>query len=84
MLSDVISYRSVLSGPGNDGQRFSHLRSIIHTDMGREEFGKGMTPFWRKIVDEPDAFPPEFWRFFLQLSLTSLHKGKYAGRFAWA
>ena len=31
-----------------------------------------MTAFWRKIVDEPDAFPPEFWQLFLQSSLTTL------------
>ena len=31
-----------------------------------------MTAFWRRIVDEPDAFPPEFWQLFLQSSLTAL------------
>ena len=72
VLFDVISSRSALSGPGNDGQRFSHLQFIIHTDIGREEFGQGMTAFWRKIVDEPDAFPPELWQLFLQSSLTAL------------
>ena len=55
---DVMSSRSALSDPGNDGQRFSHLQSIIHTDIGREEFGKGMAAFRRKIVDEPDASTP--------------------------
>ena len=71
-LFDVINSRSALSGPGNDGQRFSHLQSIIHTTIGREDFGKGMTAFWRRIVDEPDAFPVEFWQLFLQSSLTVL------------
>lgn len=56
VLFDVISSRSTLSGPGNDGQRLSHLQPIIHTDTGREGFGKVMTAFWWKIVDEPDAF----------------------------
>ena len=64
VLVDVISSRSALSGPGNDGQRFAHLQSIIHTDIGREEFGQGMTVFWRILVDEPDAFPMEFWQLF--------------------
>ena len=50
----------------------SHLQSIIHTGIGREEFGKGMTTFGRKIVDEPDAFPPEFWQLFLQSSRAAL------------
>ena len=27
---------------------------------------------WRKIVNEPEAFPPEFWQLFLQSSLTAL------------
>ena len=31
-----------------------------------------MTAFWRRLVDEPDAFPPEFWQLFLQSSLTAL------------
>ena len=72
VLFDVISSRSALSGPGNDGQRFAHLQSIINTDMGREKFGRGITAFWRRLVDEPDAFPPEFWQLFLQSSLTAL------------
>ena len=72
VLFDVISSRSALSGPGNDGQRFAYLQSIIHTDIGREEFGRGMTAFWRRLVDEPDAFPPEFWQLFLQPSLIAL------------
>ena len=42
-----------------------NLQSIIQTDIGREEFGSGMTAFWRRIVDEPDAFPREFWQLFL-------------------
>ena len=45
VLFDVISSLSALSGPGNDGQRFSHLQSIIHTNIGREEFGKSMTAY---------------------------------------
>ena len=72
VLFDVISSRRTLSGPGNDGQRFSHLRSIILTDIGRQEFGRGMTACGPRIVDEPDAFPPEFWQPFLQSSLTTL------------
>ena len=31
-----------------------------------------MTPFWRRIFDEPDAFPSEFWQLFSQSSLTAL------------
>ena len=81
VLFDVISSRSALSGPGNDGHLFSHLQSIIHTNIGREEFGKGMTTLWRRIVGEPDAFPVEVWELFSQWSLTAF--GEIAGRFAW-
>ena len=72
VLFDVINSRSTVSGSGNDGQRLAHLPSIIHTDMGREEFGRGIATFSRRIVDEPDAFPPEFWQLFLLSSLTRL------------
>ena len=72
VLFDVISSPSALSGSRKDDQRFAHLQSIIHTDIGREEFARGMTTFWRRIVDEPDVFPPEFWQFVLQSSLTAL------------
>ena len=72
VLFDVISSRSALPDPGNDGQQFTYIQSITHTDIGREEFGRGMTAFRRRIVDEPDAFPPEFWQLFLPSSLTAL------------
>ena len=55
---DVTSSRCTLSGPGNDGEWFMHLKFITHSDIGREEFGQGMATFWRGIVDEPIAFPP--------------------------
>ena len=72
VLFDVTCSRSALSGPGNDGLRFFHLQSTIHTDIGKEESGRGMTAFRRRIVDEPHALPPEFWRLFLQSSLSAL------------
>ena len=60
VLFDIISSGHALLGLGTDGQRFAHLQSIIYTDFGREEFGRGTTALWRRIVDQPDAFPPEF------------------------
>ena len=75
VLFDVISARSALSGPAHDGKRFAHLQSTIHTDIWREEFGRGMATFWRRIVDNSDAFPLGFWQLFLQSSLTAL-RGK--------
>ena len=55
-----------LSGAGSDGLRFSHLQSIIRTQFGQEQFGASIEAFWRRVVDDPDAFPPEFWELFLQ------------------
>ena len=72
VLFDVINSRSSLSGPCINGQRFTHLQSIIHTNIEMEEFGPDMTAFWRRLVDQPDAFPPESWQLVLQPSLTAL------------
>ena len=72
VIVDVISSLSARSGPGKDGQTSSHLQSIIHTDVGQDEFGRGMTAFWRTIVCEADAFPPGFWKLFTQSRLTAL------------
>ena len=69
---EVINSRNALSGAGSDGLRFSYLQSIIRTGIGREKFGAGIKAFWRRIIDDPNAFPPEFWQLFLQLNLTAL------------
>ena len=58
---EVINSRNALSGAGGDGLRFSHLQSIIRTSFGREKFGAGIEAFWRRIIDDSGAFPPEFW-----------------------
>ena len=68
MVFDVISSRRALSGPGNDGQRFTHLQFINYTDIRRTGSGLGMTIIWKKTVDEPDAFP------LLPSSLTALRE----------
>ena len=68
---EVINFRNGLSGAGSDGLRFSHLQSIIRTGFGREKFGTGMEAFWRRIIDNPSTFPPEFWQLFLQSNLTA-------------
>ena len=62
VIFDVISSRSALSGPGNNGQGLAYLALIIHTDIGRMEFGQGLTTFWWRIIDESDVFPPELWQ----------------------
>ena len=57
---------------GSNGPRFSHLQSIITTQLGQRLFGASIEAFWRRMVDELDAFPPEFWELFLQSNLTAL------------
>ena len=52
--------------------RSMRLPSIIRTGFGRKEFGAGIEAFWRRIIDDPNAFPPEFWQLFLQANLTAL------------
>ena len=57
-LIDVIQGRSSNSGAGNDGQQFSHLKSIFNTKIGREKLSEALSFLWRKLVDDPNAFPP--------------------------
>ena len=72
MALEVINSRNALSGAGSDGVRFSHLHSIIRTVFGRENFGADIEAFGRRIIDDSNAFPPEFWQIFLQSNLTAL------------
>ena len=72
MALDVINSRNALSGVERDRLRFSHLQSIIMTGFGRETFGAGIEAFWRRISNDPGAFPPEFWQLFMQFNLTAL------------
>ena len=71
---EVINSRNALSGGGSDGLRFSYLQSTIWTGFEREKFGAGIEfeAFWRRIIDDPNAFPPEFWQLFLESNLTAL------------
>ena len=69
---EVINARNALPGAGIDGLRFSHLKSIIRTDFGREKNGTGIEAFWSRIIGDPSAFPPEFWQLFLQSNLAAL------------
>ena len=57
---EVINPCNALSGAGSDVLRFLHLQSITRTQFGQEHFGAGIEAFLRRIVHEPDAFPPEF------------------------
>ncbi|CAB1098462.1 unnamed protein product [Ectocarpus sp. CCAP 1310/34] len=72
VLLQVINSRSSNSGAGNDGQRFSHLKSIVNTKIGREEFSNAMSSLWRRLINDPNAFPPEFWTLWKQSSLIAL------------
>lgn len=43
--------------------KLSCLKSITNTYIGWEEISGGLAPFWRRIMDDPDALPLEFWIF---------------------
>ena len=64
VLFDVISSRSTLSGPGNDGQRFSHR----HWEGGLRKGHDSLLVEDRRRAGRV----PELWRLFLQSSLTAL------------
>lgn len=67
---EVIKSRNALSGAGSDSLRFSCLQLIIRTLFGRERLALVRTEvLWRRIIDDPNAFPPEFWQLFLQSNL---------------
>ena len=51
---------------------FSYFQSIIGTDFGRDNFGAGIEAFGRPVIDDPSAFPPEFWQLYLQSNFTAL------------
>lgn len=72
MVFQAVNSRSALSRAGNNGQGFAHIRSIIRAQVDREAFWAGIGSFWRISIDDPDAFPPEVLRLFLQSSLTAL------------
>ena len=63
---------ALTDGAGNDGQRFSHLKSIVNTEIGREEFTEALSSLWRKLVNAPNTFPPEFWTLWKQSSRIAL------------
>ena len=69
---EVINYRNALSGVGSDGLRCAHFQSMVRTGFGRENSGAGIEAVWRRFIDGPNAFPPEFWQLFLQSNLTAL------------
>ena len=80
---EVIYSHNILSGAESDGLRFSHLQPIIRTKFGQEYFGAGIEAFSRRMVNEPDAFPPEFWELLTSCSQTSRPWGENAALFVW-
>ena len=68
---ELINSRNALSEAGSDSLCFSLLQSIIRTGFGREKVGAGIESFWKRIIDDPNAFPPEFWQLFLQSNLNA-------------
>lgn len=60
LLFDNISFRNLLSAPGNDDQRLpAHLQCTVHTN-------RGTTTLCRRNIGVSDASPPRFWQLFLR------------------
>ena len=54
---------------------FAHdMQSIIRTGLalGAKIREDGIEAFWRRNIDDPNAFSPAFWQLFLQSNLTAL------------
>lgn len=71
-IIDVMKSRNALSAVGNEDIRFSHLQCLLNTPEGKERFGPARGSFWRRIVEQSDAFPLEFWELVPQSNLTAL------------
>lgn len=69
---EAIYSRSALSGAESDGLRPSHLQSNSRTQLGQVHCGAGIEAFLWRVVDEPDAFAPDFRELFLQSNVTAL------------
>ena len=57
------------------GKRRSALLALAVNNQDwfwARKFGAGIEAFWRRIIDDPNAFSPEFWQLFLQSNLTAL------------
>lgn len=59
VVFEVITSSNVLSGAESGGLRRSLLQSTIRTQFGEERFGAVIEAFWRRLVDEPDEWPPK-------------------------
>ena len=69
---EVIMSRNALSAAGNDGLRASHLQQLVKTITGKAGFSTALGTFWKRLFDDPEAYPLEFWELFLQSILTAL------------
>lgn len=69
---DVVKSRYVLSVSSNDGLVFAHLQCFLNIPEGKSGVGPAKGYFRRRIMGQPDAFPPEFWQLSLQRNLTAL------------
>lgn len=68
---EVINSRHALPGAGNDNLRFSHLQYVVNTAVGKD-IAAANRAFWRRKMEDPDAFPPKLWIILLQVSLAAL------------
>lgn len=62
---DLVKSRHALSAAENVSLRFSHLQ-CLSVPKGKEKFVPTIGSFSRRITEQPDPFPPDFWELFFQ------------------
>lgn len=61
MVSQAVIMTKVgTSAPRLDGLCFTHLQFLLGTAIGKIIFPESIRPFWKRVVDDPNAFPSEF------------------------
>ena len=48
------------------------MQITINTVVGQEKFAATIEPFWGRLVEDLDVFPPDAWTLLLQFSLMAL------------
>lgn len=57
-----------VSAWSEDGHRFELLSTLLDTGFGESGFTEVLLPLWRRVGEDINAPPPEFWTTLLQLN----------------
>ena len=71
-LVSVAMSKANTSRPGLDDLRFVHLLPLLFTALGKAKVLYIVRPFWRCVVEDVNAPPPESWFLLSQSNLMSL------------